>query len=74
MIGSGSNLGSSTMSLINSSICIVITNSTALLTSFAFLITKEFISELKRRYTKLWNSIKSYYTITWNNFENFYGW
>ena len=71
MIGSGSTLGSSTMSLINPNICIVITNSTALITSFAFLITNEFISKLKRRYPKLWNSIKVItllLEITWKVF------
>ena len=41
------------MSLINPSIGIVLTSSTALLTSIAILITNEYISKLKLRYTKL---------------------
>ena len=41
------------MSLINPSIGIVLTSSTALLTSLAILITIEYISKLKLRYTKL---------------------
>ena len=41
------------MSLINPSIGIVLTSSTALLTSIAILITNENISKLKIRYTKL---------------------
>ena len=41
------------MSLINPSIGIVLTSSTALITSLAILITKEYISKLKVRYTKL---------------------
>ena len=53
LIGSGSAIGTSTMSLINPSIVIVLTSSTALLTSLAILITYECISKLKLRYTKL---------------------
>ena len=53
LIGSGSAMGTSTMSLINPSIGIVLTSSTALLTSLAILITNEYISKLKLRYTKL---------------------
>ena len=53
LIGSGSAIGTSTMSLINPSIGIVLTSSTALLTSLAILITNEYISKLKLRYTKL---------------------
>ena len=41
------------MSLLNPSIGIVLTSSTALLTSIAILITNEYISKLKIRYTKL---------------------
>ena len=52
-IGSGSAISTSTMSLINPSIGIVLTSSTALLTSLAILITNEYISKLKLRYTKL---------------------
>ena len=53
LIGSGSAIGTSTMSLGNPSIGIVLTSSTALLTSIAILITNEYISKLKIRYTKL---------------------
>ena len=41
------------MGLINPSVGIVISSSTALLTSTAILITNEYISNLKIRYTKL---------------------
>ena len=41
------------MSLINHGIGIIISSSTALLTSIAILITNEYISKLKIRYTKL---------------------
>ena len=53
MIGSGSTIGSSAMSLINPGAGINISSSTALLTSIAILITNEYISKLKIRYTKL---------------------
>ena len=53
LIGSGSAISTSTMSLINPSIGIVLTSSTALLTSLAILITNEYISNLKLRYTQL---------------------
>ena len=53
LIGSGSAISTSTMSIINPSIGIVLTSSTALLTSLAILITNEYISKLKLRYTKL---------------------
>ena len=53
LVGSGSAIGTSTMSLINPSIGIVLTSSTALLTSLAILITNEYISKSKLRYTKL---------------------
>ena len=53
LVGSGSAIGTSTMSLINPIIGIVLTSSTALLTSLAILITNEYISKLKLRYTKL---------------------
>ena len=52
MIGSGSAIGTSTMSLINPSTGVVLTSSSALLTSIAILITNEHISKLKIRYTK----------------------
>ena len=57
LVGSGSAIGTSTMGLINPSVGIVISSSTALLTSFAILITNEYISKLKIRYTKLRNWI-----------------
>ena len=41
------------MSLINPSIGIVLTSSTAIVTSLAILITNEYISDIKLRYTKL---------------------
>ena len=41
LVGSGSAIGTSTMSLINPSIGIVLTSSTALLTSLAILITND---------------------------------
>ena len=53
LIGSGSAIGTSTMSLINPSIGVVLTSSSALLTSIAILITNEYISKIKTRYTKL---------------------
>ena len=53
LIGSGSAISTSTMSLLNPSIGIVITSSTALLTSLAILITNEYISKLKLRYMKI---------------------
>ena len=53
LIGSGSAITSSTFSLINPSIGIPIASCTALLTSIAILITNEYISKLKIRYTKL---------------------
>ena len=53
LIGSGSAITSSTFSLINPSIGIPIASCSALLTSIASLITNEYISKLKIRYTKL---------------------
>ena len=53
LVGSGSAISTSTMSLMNPSIGIVLTSSTALLTSLAILITNEYISKSKLRYTKL---------------------
>ena len=53
LVGSGSAIGTSTMSLVNPSIGVVLTSSSALLTSIAILITNEYISKLKIRYTKL---------------------
>ena len=53
LVGGGSAIGSSTMGLINPGAGIIISSSTALLTSIAILITNEYISKLKIRYTKL---------------------
>ena len=53
LIGSASTVGSSSMALINPGVGIFISSSTALLTSIAILITNEYISKLKIRYTKL---------------------
>ena len=53
MLGSGSAITTSRISLINPSTGIVLTSSTALLTSVAILITNEYISKLKIRFTKL---------------------
>ena len=53
LVGSASAVGSSTMGLINPGAGIVISSSTALLTSIAILITNEYFSKLKIRYTKL---------------------
>ena len=53
LIGGGSAIGSSTMGLINLGAGIIISNSTALLTSIAILRTNEYITKLKIRYTKL---------------------
>ena len=53
LVGSGSAIGSSAMSLINPGAGIIISSSTAPLTSIAILITNEYISKLKIRYTKL---------------------
>ena len=53
LIGSGSTISISTLGLINPGASIIISSSTALLTSIAILITNEDISNLKIRYTKL---------------------
>ena len=53
LVGASSAVGSSTMGLINPGAGIIISSSTALLTSIAILITDEYISKLKIRYTKL---------------------
>ena len=52
-MGSGSTICTSTRSIINPSIGVVLTSSTAWLTSIAILITSEYISKLKIRYSKL---------------------
>ena len=59
LIGSRSTKSISTLGLINPGAGIIISSSTALLTSIAILITNEYISKLKIRYTKLcdWVSV-----------------
>ena len=52
MLGSGSAITISTLSVVNPSVGIVLLSSKALLTSIAILITNERISKLKIRYTK----------------------
>ena len=47
------HLTSSTLSLLNPSVGFVITGTTALITSIAILITNEYISKIRLRYTKL---------------------
>ena len=61
MIGTESAIGSSTMGINIRGAGIIISSSTALLTSIAILITHEFISKLKIRYTKLreWINVNS---------------
>ena len=53
LVGGSSAVGSSAMSMINPGAGIVISSSAALLTSIAILITNEYISKIKIRYTKL---------------------
>ena len=53
LVGSASTDGTSTMGLINPGAGIIIPISTALLTSFAILLTNEYISKLKIGCTKL---------------------
>ena len=53
LIGSASTASSSTLAILNPSTGTAVSSSTALLTTIAILITKEFISKLKIRYTKL---------------------
>ena len=69
LIGSGSAISTSTMSLINPSLGILLTSSTALLTSLATLITNEYINKLKLRYTQLRDWI-SFITILYEKTLN----
>ena len=64
LLGSGSAITTSTMSLINRRIGIVLTSATALLTSIAILITKEYISNMKIRCNKLTDWI-NVITLLW---------
>ena len=52
-VGWACAVGSSTMGLINPGAGIIISSSTALITSIAILITIEYIPKIKIRYTKL---------------------
>ena len=58
LVGSASAVGSTTMGLINPGAGLIVSSSTVLLTSIAILITSEYISKLKVRYTKLRDWIK----------------
>ena len=53
LVGSASTISTSAMGLINPGAGIIISSSTALLTSIAILITNEYIGKFKIRYTKL---------------------
>ena len=53
MVGSGPAIGSAAIGLINPGAGIIISSSTASLKSIVILITNEYISKLKIRYTKL---------------------
>ena len=53
LVGAGSAVGSPSMTLINPGAGIIISSSTALLIRIAILITNEYISKLKIRYTNL---------------------
>ena len=53
LVGSASTFGSSTMGLTDPGAGIIISSSTALLTSFAILIATKNFSKFKNRYTKL---------------------
>ena len=56
-IGGGSTIGTSTLGLINPSVGIIASSTTTFITSVAILITNEYISKLKLRYTKIRDSI-----------------
>ena len=53
LIGCASTLNSRKLAIMNLSAGFIITSTTALLTSFAILITNDYISKMKIRYTKL---------------------
>ena len=53
LVGGSSAIGTSTMSIINPSIGIIASSTTAFITSIAILIFNEYISKLKIRFTKL---------------------
>ena len=58
-VGCASTISRSTMDLINPGAGFIFSNSTALLTSIAILLTNEYISKFKKRHTKLrgWNNV-----------------
>ena len=58
LVGSGSKICGTSMGLVNLGAGIIISSSTALSTSIATLITNEYLSKLKIRYTKLRDWIK----------------
>ena len=74
LVGSGLAITSSTFSLINPSIGIPIASCSALLTSIAILITNEYISKLKIRYTKLRDWINVITLLYEKNSERIYDW
>ena len=53
LIGSASTISSCTLAVLNPGAVIIVVSSTALLTGIAILITNEYISKLKIRYTRL---------------------
>ena len=63
LIGSASSLNSSTLAILNLSGGIVVSGSTALLTRIGILITNEYISNLKIRYTKLRDWINAFTSL-----------
>ena len=73
LVGAGSAVGSSSMALINLGAGTVISSSTALLTRIAILITNEYISKLKIRYTKLRDWINVITLPYQKNFETIDG-
>ena len=52
-IGSASTISSSTLAKMSPSVGVIISSKTALLNSIAILITNEYITKLKIKYTKL---------------------
>ena len=70
-LGSRSAISTSTMSLINPSIGIVLTSSTAFLTSKAISITNEYISKFKITIFKIRRLDYSKYFTIWEDNEGF---
>ena len=48
LIGSASTINSSTLAILNPNVVIIISSSTALLTSISVLVTNEYISKAKK--------------------------